>query len=138
MKTSVSQSIEAGKQTPQEFAKTHWKEILAVSVTLAGAAIFLLVEYHKKRKKGEGEEDQNVDLDLIAADAQLSERHPTAVMLDLVPDLHVHIPDAALLAEQLAEGLPEEIESEVLEKKRKRRWFKGSPKETMQTIGKIK
>lgn len=107
------------EQSPAEFAKSHWKEILAASGTLAGAVIFLLIRYHQKRKKDAGE-PENKYLDILADDARGS-RDEVPLMLEMMSDVNREIPDAASLTEQLAKGLP-----------------KGGPRENMQTIGQIK
>lgn len=128
------------EQTPQEFAKEHWKEIFAISSTLAGAVILLLIRYHKKRRSQTGMLDDDKELLLLEEDARESNRPHTPLILDLMPDLRKHIPDAEALSEQLAQGLPERTTE--LENRGSRslwkRWRRGNPREVMQTIGKIK
>jgi hypothetical protein len=66
MKSSKNKETD---QTPAQFAKDHWKEIFAVSSTLAGAVILLLIRYYKKHQEDEGNPDLNTDLDVLAEEA---------------------------------------------------------------------
>ncbi len=122
------------EQTPQEFAKEHWVEILAASGTLVGAVIYLLIRYHKKRRELSGDSASNTYLDNLGEDALKSQREPVPLLLDIMPEVSAEIPDAAKLSEQLAEGLP----SKVTGKKSQLRWFRGSPQQVMSDAGKIK
>lgn len=125
------------EQTPQDFAKEHWKEILAVSGTLAGAVIYLLIRYHKKRKaqeSGQNDSEARSYLDTLADDALQSQREPVPLMLDLMPEVAQEIPDAEQIAAELAKGLP----TKVIGAKSRSRWFRGNPKEVMSSVGKIK
>lgn len=124
---------EQPSQTPQEFAKDHWKEILAASGSLAGAVIFLLIKYHKKRSKENGE-DTDLYLDIIAKDALLSKRDSVPLMIDTIHEVEGHVPDLEALSQKLSEGLPEEIKGE----KSRKRWSNGSPRGLMKTIGLLK
>src|SRR5688572_25392373 len=121
------------EQTAAEFAQLHWKEILAVSGTLAGAVIYLLIRYHKKRKQDLGVTPSEY-LDILEQDAMFSEREQVPLILDLMPEVAREIPDAAKLTEELAKGLP----TTVTGKKSRLRLFRGSPKQNMKDIGKIK
>lgn len=144
--------------TPKEFAEQNWREILAISGTLAGAVILLLIRYHKKRTARAAEQSSVViqgdpELDGLEEEAQLSQRSEVPLLLDLSRELTRHIPDIEQLTDDLAQGLPETVEEssqpQAEEAKasghsgkgslwRRLTRKKGNPRELMQTIGKIK
>ena len=91
-------------QTPAEFAKDHWKEIAAVSGTLAGAVILLMIRYHKKRKAESGDDSQDRELDVYEEEAT-GGNHDTPMLLETGVPVAKHIPDSDTLSEELASGL---------------------------------
>ncbi|MBP7842653.1 hypothetical protein KA017_01475 [Candidatus Woesebacteria bacterium] len=124
------------EQTPQEFAKEHWKEIVAVSGTLAGAVILLLIRYHKKKRIEAGNPDNDLHLQALAGEAE-SGYDETSVLLETGGAAVRHIKGAIQLTEQLAEGLPETLPDD-LDPKLRKRYKSKSLKGTMRTLGLIK
>ena len=93
------------KKTPKEFAEEHWKEIFAISGTLAGAVILLLIRYHRQRKLEEGDNSQDTHLDALEGEA--TSKRPDAVMLiETGVATKQYIQDSDTVITQLSKGLP--------------------------------
>lgn len=115
----MKRNSQENPQTPAEFAKEHWKEIAAVSGTLAGAVILLMIRYHKKRKAEAGDLSEDRELDVYEEEAS-GGNHDTPMLLETGVPVAKHIPDADALSEELAGGL------------------KGKARDFMRTLGHLK
>lgn len=93
------------EQTPQDFAKEHWKEIVAVSGTLAGAVILLLIRYHKKRDKDNGIDEEDLHLAALEGEA-LGKKSDVPMFLDTGIAVKEHIPGSDAILTDLQKGLP--------------------------------
>lgn len=100
-----SSSKEKDKQTPKEFAQDHWKEILAVSGTLAGAVILLFIRYHKKQKENDGNSQEDMHLTALEGEA-MGQVDDTVMLLETGLAAKEHIPDSKKILEELEKGLP--------------------------------
>ena len=86
-----------------EFVVKHKGEALAACLTIAGAAIYLITLYNKKRMHIEPSQNlaSSRELDLIAAEARTATNDAVAV-LGLGTDLKQHMSDVHTVAEGLA------------------------------------
>lgn len=128
---NVKELTPAGK-----YAKEHWAEILAISSTLAGAVILLLIRYHRKRKSDEGIQLKDKELAILEGEALTSTKPDAPLILELMPDVARHIGDITELTTELSEGLPEE--TKVLRKGTFWKRKVGNPKALMKAVPEIK
>ena len=109
MRQLKEKSPEAAK-----FAQDHWKEVLLASSTLAGAAILLLIRFHKNRKQESGDQEEDQELSVYEGEAE-GGNHDVPVLLETGTSVVGHIENAEELTQQLAEGLPDDKSREMME-----------------------
>lgn len=102
------------KNEAQKFVKENWQSILAASGTLAGAAIFLLIKFYKKRRAENGELGEDSHLDALQDDA-LGNREKVQLLLDLGPESRAAIPNFNELVEELKSGVDDDRLKEILD-----------------------
>ena len=121
------------EQTPRVYAHINWEKFFIIAGTVSGAAILLLINYYKNKRLEEGNPDDSQHLEALVREAK-GGHDETAVLLETGSAVREYIQDSAMLAAELAEGLPEEIDhvaEKGLPKKR------GNFKDTMRTLARL-
>lgn len=100
----------------QEFVKENWPKILHLTGgALAGAAIILLIRYHKKIRDEKLSEQEEDDLEILSSEAEMGIQE-TPMILETGLAAAEKIPNSDKLSSELAdaiEGLGESGEPET-------------------------
>lgn len=102
-------SREFDSSDAKDFARDHWKEMLAVSGTLAGAAILLLIRYYRRKNNNQVDSE----FDIYEGEATGLD-NDTSVLLTTGVDVAKQISDVEEITNGLANGLPDEKSQEVM------------------------
>lgn len=99
-------------QPTQEFVKENWPKILHVTGgALAGAAILLLIRYHKKVRNEKLSEEEEDELEIFESEAEMNIQE-TPMILETGLATAERIPDSDKLSSELADAMEEMGEME--------------------------
>ena len=103
-------------QPTKDFVKDNWPKILhATGGALAGAAILLLIRYHKKIRNEKLSAHEEDELDILSSEAEMN-IHETQMILETGLATAERIPNSGELSSKLAEVMEEMEELEEPEK----------------------
>lgn len=95
-----------------EFAKKHWKEATLATLTVAGAATWLLIRYYKQRKEKLSDTEEKL-LDELEDEATRGHEN-TPVFFETGVMVVNGVPGAVADAAEMAEVIPDEKGRETM------------------------
>jgi hypothetical protein len=90
----------------KEFARKHWPVAVAATLTVGGAATWLLIRYIKERQVKKLTDSNRVQLDVLEKEATIG-KEETSVLLETGPAVNREFPGSREIASAMVESIPD-------------------------------